>query len=141
MTNLSALSLAEHLNIAHTNMSMGALIFEGSLMALRTLIADGIGELEVCYNANALVSLQNLSVRNAGIPVLEFLSKQAFVSLQALDMGENLLAHNRKHDSIMTPRLRISPQHPQEEEIRWMWRERGHADIVHDNPLFSGSGA
>ena len=105
-------------------------------MALHTLIADGIRDLEACYHANALVSLQNLSARGASIPVLEFLSKQAFVSLQMLDMGENLLAHKLEKKSIMTPRLRISPGHPQEEEIRWLWSAVGHADIVHENRLF-----
>ena len=133
---LSALSHILHLNIAHTNISMGSVIFEGNLMALHTLIADGIRDLDACYNANAMVSLQRLSARNAPIPVLEFLSKQAFVSLHALDMGENLLTHQLEKKSIMTPRLRISPHHPQEEEIRWLWRERGHGDIVHENRLF-----
>ena len=136
LSKLSALSHVLHLNIAHTNMSMGSLLFEGSLMALATLIADGVADVDAGYNANALVSLQNLSARGVSIPVLEFLSKQAFVSLQALDMGENLLTHKMEKTSVMTPRLRISPHHPQEEEIRWLWRERGHADIVHDNPLF-----
>lgn len=136
LDNLSALSHILQLNIAHTNISMGSIIFDGSLMDLHTLLANGIRDLEACYNANALVSLQNLSVRGAAIPVLNFLSEQAFVSLRALDMGENLLAHKMEKTSVMTPRLRISPHHPQEEEIRWMWRERGHADIVHDNPLF-----
>ena len=136
LSSLSALSHVEHLNIAQTNMSMGPLIFEGSLMALHTLIADGIRDLDACYNANALVSLQNLSARGSSIPVLEFLSKQAFVSLRSLDMGENLLAHRLEKPSIMTPRLRISPHHPQEEDIRWLWRGRGHADIVHNNRLF-----
>ena len=55
---------------------MGTLILKGSLMALHTLIADGIRDLEACYHANALVSLQNLSARGASVPVLEFLSSR-----------------------------------------------------------------
>lgn len=124
------------LHLSHTATSMSAVLFAGSLMGLETLIADGIRDPQACFSANALVSLQHLSLRSIEIPALEFLSKHAFVSLQSVDLGDNRHVYEPYHVDMMKPKLRIDPQHPQAQEIRWLWRQQGHADIFHENPLF-----
>ena len=136
MDRYESLEQLTSLNLSHTSTSISSLVFAGSLMGLQTLGADGLHNVEACCSANALVSLRNLSVRSIDMPVLEFLSKQAFVSLQALDLGDNQALYDVDYVDFMKPKLRVDPHHLQAQELRWLWRQHGHADIFHENPLF-----
>lgn len=127
----------KQLVVSHTNIPLNSIAHCGSLMGLQYLGADGVQNVECLCAANALVGLQKLSLRESALPVLDFIANQALISLEEVDLGANKRMSIHEDNPNFLPRIRVDVGHPQEDDIRWLWRKKGHADIFHHNKLYT----
>ena len=124
----------ESLNISKTAIDLQNLILSPSMIDVQNLFVNNVMGGEAFFQANAMLSLERLSFRGCDVPVMSFLSNHALLQLKELDFGENKTVQTRFESDFARVQLRVDPQHPQQDMIRWMWREHGHFDIFHAHP-------
>ena len=124
----------QSLNISKTAIDLRDLVLSPNMMDVQTLFVNDNTGGEAFFQANAMLSLEKLSFRGCDVPVMSFLSMHAVLQLKELDLGQNRDVSSVSDSNFARVQLRVDRQHPQQDMIRWMWREHGHFDIFHAHP-------
>ena len=128
------------LDVTRSQTSIRMLLMNPNLIHLEALWADGAQDVSTLFEANALVSLKRLSIRDTDCTVKEVLSKQALLSLQTLDIGGTNWGniHSIKAHSVNPLQtLRISPHNEPMmlNHLRKLVRPSAVPRLVHIDPL------
>ncbi|MEC7986637.1 MAG: hypothetical protein VX278_15830 [Myxococcota bacterium] len=126
----------ESLNLSRCPLSFSQILFAFPLADLKVLWADFFEDGVYLCRANALESLQCLSIRGVNIAPLTFVERNGFLNLEEVDLGENIRnAPPIDFSNCQLRRIRLDENFPQRDIVIQQKTNALQGDIFHPKRL------